>query len=129
MKHEFYCSVCKKQKTHESDHTTGYAIGENEEKICFECCGYEDKANMILNGRNTLYFSYEGSLGKNMTVSNWPGTFKRHVHTWSMGRHNWGLHRYDVWFDGPDGFIWHGVTIGDHTQLCHCKRTQRKHPW
>jgi predicted lipoprotein len=54
-------------------------------------------------------------------VSNWPGTLKMRAHV-RVGNHNMARNRYDAWFTGPDGQQWHGVTIGDNTQLCHCKR-------
>lgn len=129
MKHEFICSICKKEKVHESEFTTGYAVDDQENKICFDCCGYEDKAYMILNGRNTLYLTKGNDLPEGETkarVSNWPGTAKFTVkHGW-RGKHNIARVRYDVWFDGPDGFVWHGVQYGDNTQICHCKRTKEK---
>jgi len=43
----------------------------------------------------------------------------------TTGRHNFGLTRYDVWFDGKDGHIWHGVQYGDNAQILHCKRTKQ----
>lgn len=59
------------------------------------------------------------------TASNWPHTLVFRAHG-QVGRHNIAGKRYDVWFNGPDGYEWHGVTYGDWTQLCHCKRTKRK---
>ena len=34
--------------------------------------------------------------------------------------------RLDVWFYGPDGYIWHGVQYGDNTQIVHCKRSSER---
>lgn len=42
------------------------------------------------------------------------------------GKHNIARTRIDIWFRGPDGFIWWGVSYGKNTQLCHCKRTKQK---
>lgn len=33
--------------------------------------------------------------------------------------------RIDVWFNGPDGHLWHGVNYGHNSQLCHCRRTRK----
>lgn len=56
---------------------------------------------------------------------NWPGSLEFRCWT-RTGNHNIARTRYDVWFYGPDGYIWYGVTYGEDTQLCHCKRTKKK---
>jgi len=109
-------------KVHDSDSTTGYGTDDNGNKACFDCCGIVDKMRMVKQGRAVLYLDYAGG-----TVSNWPGTYKVNVWSSKTGRHNIAGKRYDVWFKGPDGHYWHGVTYGDYTQICHCKRTKEKY--
>lgn len=57
-------------------------------------------------------------------VTNWPGSLRFPVYAQSHGSHNIGRNRHDVWLEGPDGHIWHGVQIGDWNQVCHAKRTK-----
>ena len=86
-------------------------------QVCFACCGVRDRADMIATGRAMLYLS-------RTTVSNWPGTLTFQTGRIVKGRHNIARTRYDAWFCGPDGFVWHGVQYGDNTQIIHCKRTR-----
>jgi hypothetical protein len=135
MKHEFKCSICNKAKVHESEHTTGYA-NDGDKLICLDCCGWEDKAYMVMEGKNTLYLTKTDEdlplssvglnpLKKRFYVSNWPGTYKTHCTYYRKGRHNIAGSRYDVWFTGPDSLPWHGVQYGENTQICHCKRVKK----
>ena len=117
----FYCVSCKQEKTHTSEFTTGYGVKPNGDKVCFDCCAIGDIQYMKDHGKNTLYLTWND---KGVFVSNWPGTFKAHCPvTWKSG-HNWGLTRYNVRFNGPDKKVWYGYTIGDNTQICHCKSTK-----
>ncbi len=124
-KHEFDCVDCGEHKVHVNPNGcggVGYAIvteDGTEKKICYDCIGKRDRADMKDRGRITLY------LTKNQDgwfVSNWPGTLKMRVREHRSGRHNIAGHRDDVWFRGPDGKEWWGVCYGHNTQLCHCKR-------
>lgn len=108
----FICSVCGQSKQ------TGYATRKNGDKVCYDCCGEEDKQWMIDNGSICLYLTCEKTKG---TISNWPGTLSFTAYI-TVGRHNIAGNRYDAWFTGPDGKKWHGVTYGDNTQICHCKK-------
>jgi hypothetical protein len=105
--------------------TTGYGIMQDESKICFDCCALDDMERMDRDGKITLYLTQKD--GKNY-VSNWPGTLKFGPLNVSKGRHNIAGVRYDVWF-GYAGYIWHGYTIGDYTQICHVKRTKTLARW
>lgn len=112
---------------------TGYANLKGK-TLCYACCAEVDKAQMISTGRTMLYLTHhaDGKQHGNFandcapakpvwTVSNWPGTLKISAYV-TVGRHNMAGKRYDAWFTGPDGKQWHGVTYGDNTQICHCKR-------
>lgn len=59
-------------------------------------------------------------------IGNWPGTLTFKATGVTRGRHNWGIPRWDVWFNGPDGHVWHGVNYGNNTQIVHCRRTAKR---
>jgi hypothetical protein len=110
--------------------SSGYGLDKDNNRICYSCCAVLDKERMRQDGKITLYLTCEPaskaktpigrpSAGK---VSNWPGTLEFICHT-STGRHNIAGVRYDCWFVF-EGYYWHGVTYGDNTQICHCKRTK-----
>ena len=133
MKTHFHCCECDQDITfhQEGFGGTGFAVKENGGKVCYECCAKIDTASMIEHGRAVLYLtldnSHVGNWGaRNSYVGNWPGTLKFRVRAYSTGRHNIAGIRYDVWFRGPDGHVWWGVTYGNFTQLCHCKRTKER---
>jgi hypothetical protein len=119
MKHEFTCSVCNEHKVHESDFSTGYATDKNDNKVCFECMGKIDAKELReLQPKQKTYLYLDT---KQKTLSNWPGTFKIHLHRIKEGFHNIAGKRYDVWFDYA-GNKYHGTRYGDNTQICHIKR-------
>jgi len=132
----FYCSHCKRKLPKLTGNGgTGYAVKSNGHKICYDCCAIKDAEYMHDKGKITLYLTllddgYSRVVRSYHTrgkIINWPGTLsfpcrvRRKVNT-----HNFAGTRYDVWFRGPDGFNWYGVTYGENTQLCHCKRTKDK---
>lgn len=122
----FKCAACGEVKPVQTNGGTGYGYGENDEIVCYACCGERDKARMIETGKATLYFVPVVGAGWNAcNVTNWPGTLAFRG-GYSVGRHNIARKRYDVTFNGPDGYVWHGVTYGDNTQICHCKRTKKR---
>lgn len=121
MRTEFTCSVCKETKIHEEEHTTGYGLDKDNNKICFACCGIKDAEEMDKTGKATLYLT-KGS-DSIWYVSNWPGTLKIRVQYQRKGHHNIAGNRYDVWFTFNDS-TWHGVQYGEMTQICHCRRTK-----
>lgn len=119
----FLCHECKEAKPFPSEGGgTGYGYDSDHNPICYECCGKRDRAHMLKEGRITLYLTTDRH--GDCRVSNWPNTlsFKG---GYKVGRHNFSGKRYDVWFHGPEGTKWHGVTYGDNTQLCHCKRLKK----
>lgn len=127
-KHEFTCADCGEHKVHDNPHGyggTGYGTDGTvnkdgtKKKVCYDCCGKRDVADMKATGRAVLYLTERE--GKPV-VTNWPGTLILPVRHNRIGRHNIAGSREDVWFTGPDGREWWGVRYGDYTQLCHCKR-------
>lgn len=96
---------------------TGYATLPDGRKICYDCAAQNEITFMCDRGRIALYDC-------DNNVQNWTGRLKYLVLRARTGRHNWGIRRYDKWFRGPDGAIWHGVRYGDDTQLIHCRRTK-----
>ena len=120
------CTQCGETKTHDGG-GTGYGVNGRGEKVCYACCGINDRANMIETGKAVLYLTTkpEHSTYGSATVSNWPDSLQ-FSGRYSVGKHNIARRRYDVSFVGPDGFWWRGTQYGDNTQICHCRRTKRK---
>lgn len=122
----FTCDVCNEVIRHISDITLGYGTNAEGKQICFACCGKIDREAMISQGKATLYLvSYPYESARKWKVTNWPNTLAFPAYV-TVGRHNIAGKRYDAYFTGPDGYKWHGVTYGDNSQLCHCKRTKQK---
>lgn len=126
----FRCGDCGEVKPVQSSGGTGYGYfghdNPDAKPICYDCCGKRDVAAMTATGRATLYMSKtKGADWNKCEVANWPGTL-RLAGGYSVGRHNIAGKRYDVHFTGPDGAQWHGVTYGDNTQICHCKRLKAR---
>lgn len=122
------CTVCKQTKTYTG---LGSGYGEDSEgnKVCYECCGKQDKEWMQKEGKILLYLTTEpawkGAGYGTAYISNWPDSLK-FTGRYRRGRHNIARYQYNVKFTGPDGFIWTGRTVGDMTQVCHCRRTKQK---
>ena len=112
---------CGHEPSPHSEHTTGYGTYNDDKTYCYTCCAKRDRKAMIETGRATLYLVKHSV---NESVVNWPGSLSFPVRSIHIGHHNIAGKRYDVWFIGPDGSKWHGVTYGNHTQLCHCKRVK-----
>lgn len=91
--------------------TTGYGVDRDGKKICFECCGKNDREQLEQTGKLSGY--YTG--GKFM---NWPGTFSVHVYSYRKSWHNFAGRdgRTDFWFS-LNGRNYHGVQIG-HLNEC-----------
>ena len=138
-KHEagdlFQCCRCKEFKPVCTNGGTGYEITTTHSVerghapgidllMCYECCGETDRADMLADGKATLYLTRNSADGS-AKISNWPGTLK-FTGRYRRGSHNIARWRYDVWFRGPDNTDWHGVTYGDNTQICHCRRLKHK---
>jgi len=115
-----------------------YAHTPDNKRVCRECAGARIRAEMVKSGRITLYLifrpqevpDYQKGVhyrNRGWYVTDWAGSpsmvFPATIH---KGRHNIARTRYDAWFRGPDGYIWHGLQYGENTQICHCRRTNRK---
>lgn len=132
---QFRCSQCKAVKPVQTSGGTGYGYNKDKDAICYACCGVNDLEEMMTQGRITLYLTCEPAHhlqrpeGRNRKgkVSNWPGTLSFDCYT-TVGYHNIARTRYNVWFWGPDGHRWYGVTYGEYTQICRCKRTKETRP-
>ena len=112
---------CGHPPSEHSSFTTGYGTF-NGKRHCYDCCANNEKKWMIEKGRTALYLMQYDD--KPWEVTDWSGKLRFKVTSRRVGRHNWGLKRYDVWFTGPDGRLWWGVQYGDNTQLVHCKATR-----
>lgn len=129
----FHCADCGQDKPVGTSGGTGYGYYDDrpESPICYDCCGKRELAAMIETGRAVLYLTCEPAskmkTGRNTTgkVSNWPGTLSYRCYT-TVGHHNIARVRYDLWFNGPDGYKWHGVQYVDNTQIARCKRTKER---
>lgn len=113
---------------------TGYGVPTEAPHLryCFACCAQRDRADMAATGRAVLYLTVATRVrgaGLRVTgwhVTNWPGSLDLNVRCVQSGRHNIARKRRDVWFDGPDGYVWHGTQYGENTDLVHCKRTKHR---
>lgn len=123
------CHRCSKEIIRDPESLgTGYATNLEKHIICYECCAKEDIEFMKEHGRITLYLTLPESLSNDgprrmarrrrrycspITITNWPGSLVFKASYVDVGSHNFGGQRFDVNFDGPDGFEWHGITIGE----------------
>lgn len=129
----FTCKICRLEKPVQTNGGTGYAVDNQGQKVCYACCAYVDRQEMVKEGRIVLYLTCEPAyfvkhpLGRKTrgTVSNWPGTLTFNCHT-RTGKHNIAGIRYDCWFTGPDGYEWYGVGYGENSQIVRCQRTKKK---
>ena len=110
-------------------------LGADNKTHCLTCAGDMEKESMIRNGYGKLYLCYEQEprqdgycdwfTPKNGKLTNCNGTFEIPITRIKRGRHNVAGYRYDVWFK-LGGREWHGVTIGDNTQICRVKAVKSK---
>lgn len=132
----YICYDCKKIITYtipSGGGASGYALlggrdkpEEKDQQICYECCAIRDVADMKRFGKATMYLTSSKQRGFTFEVTNWPGTLKFPCPYSRQGKHNIARNRTDVWFKGPDDFIWHGVHYGDWSQIVHVQRTKHK---
>lgn len=104
----------------------GYCITADDRKLCYNCGAERQKAAMQSTGMITLYLAIRRDryYQETASVTDWPGVLRFPVERVRRGHHNMAGERTDVWFTGPDGYVWHGVTYGVNTELVHCKRTK-----
>ena len=127
----FICSDCKQTIAFPfSGGGTGYGLDKGGNMTCYICCGARERAAMCDTGKATLYLSGGDCFGMKGSgayeITDWPGQLRFKPWHVKRGNHNIAGRRYDSWFAGPDGFVWHGVTYGDNTQIHHCSRTKEK---
>jgi hypothetical protein len=116
------CSRCQGPILPSAGAGTGYAIDEAGALVCYACAAKEEEKFMREYGRIALYLV--GKVGE-FEVVNWSGTFRIPVKHSKRGEHNFAGTRRDVWFNFG-GYEWHGVQYGEHSELCHCAKTNRK---
>lgn len=124
---------CGHEPSPHSPYTTGYGEDLDGKRYCYACCADRDRASMIETGRATLYLVKTDKvhrIGCNShpvhAITNWPGSLSFPVYHVRKGRHNIAGRRYDCWFHGPDGFVWHAVQYGEWAQIAHCRRTKER---
>jgi len=112
MKTTFICDQCKKEIVHESEFSTGYGIDKNNNKVCFACCGENDKNSLLdLKPKEKFYLYFDGKI-----ITNWPGTLKILPTRITKGNHNMCGTRLDVYFKLGDKWF-HGLNLGDNQVL------------
>ena len=101
--------------------STGYGTDKDNKKICFKCCGKNDRKELIETGKS---FGYLVKKGNGWYFTNWPGSFEIRVLSTRQSHHNFAGRngRTDFWlfFEGHN---YHGVNIGDN-QCARLKRTK-----
>lgn len=132
----FQCDECKKiLPIIKEGRTLGYGGGYGQvgtgPKWCYDCIAKADVLQMNEDGFIFLYIKRDDPPWENPPfVVNFPGTLQFIIPPGWMkhSKHNIAKERIDVWFIGPDGARWHGVSFGD-SQLarCHRLKRQRKH--
>jgi len=123
MKKTLKCSRCGNDIVSKPDGSTGYAIEDAGNLVCYECCAKEAEKFMQEHERIALYLVL--THGAKREVTNWPGSLRFPVRYYKKGRHNLAGVRRDVWFDF-EGYQWHGVQYGEFSELCYCRKTKRK---
>lgn len=118
----FKCGQCKRIRQSTTPYTTGYGIDKRKRKVCFECCGAEDRREMLRTGKGVMYLTEKAG---RFSVNNWPGTLTIAPDRVTKGRHNIAGSRYDVWFT-LDGHRYHGVNYGENSQILRVKRIGQK---
>lgn len=88
------------------------------------CAAERQRRDMIDTGRAVLYLPGDPRLS--WRVRDWTNFMSFRVVRYNISRHNMAGRRVDVWFPGPDGYVWHGYRVGQNTEICHCRRTQER---
>ena len=91
--------------------STGYGVDSDGKKICFACCGEQDKQTLRKTEKLTGYYS-------NNKFSNWPGSFSLNETYSKTSNHNWAgkNSRVDYWVEF-EGSYYHGVQIGNNSEV------------
>jgi hypothetical protein len=123
MSNTFVCHECKQEKTNTDTFTTGYGQDKEGNKVCFECCGKQDEAELraMKPGDKTILYWTE----KDSELTNWPGSLKIKVYYFTKSRHNFGGWKTHIWFR-YGGNEFYAYQIGDYTQIAHVRRIKNK---
>jgi hypothetical protein len=119
MKTNEFCTICTKEiERDENSCSTGYGINNKGEKICFACCGEQDKKTLLESGKLSGYYS-----GGYFT--NWPGTLKVKIYYSRDSWHNFAGRngRTDFWFT-LEGKRFHGVHIGHNNECANVRKVK-----
>jgi hypothetical protein len=115
------CVDCKREiAVTDGQGGTGYGVSEQGDRVCYSCCGYRDKGDMILEGKAVLFW-HAGEL------TNWPGTLRFGRVTTRVARAGFTGRRLYLTFIGPDGYVWIGNRNADGwDEIVRVKRSSRK---
>lgn len=119
MTHDFFCTQCKQNKTHETPEGgggTGYAVDSKGNQICYACCAINDGKELdnLQPGQKVCHYWN----GKHIT--NWPGTLCITPTSTTTGRHNIAGVRTDIYFT-YNSKSFHAVQYGYNSQIAHIK--------
>jgi hypothetical protein len=114
---------CGHEPSPHSSFTTGYGENREGKKFCYDCCAEKEKEVMRKEGKTFLYIIFKDSIPSEVT--DWHGYLRFPIKYWTVGKHNFCGKRGDVWFNF-EGYVWHGVHMGDMNEIIHCKRTKEK---
>ncbi len=125
------CTQCSKViKSKRGSISTGYGIDNHGNKVCYKCCGKQDKQALIVGtiGDKFLLYVCPNKKGPHQyKVTNWPGSFSIGVNYVSTGHHNIAHYRYDFWFTlshyNKKHYFW-GVKYGDNTDIAHITKVK-----
>lgn len=140
----FQCQRCKQYKPVLDTGGTGYGYASDTGEVrCYKCCAESERESMRSTGKTVAYITRKPDAGmepliarnsgrhkplgflvaRDWKVSDWPGELSLNVMRIKRSEHNWhNVYRLDVWFVF-EGYIWHGVNLGDN-DLLRCKRTK-----
>ena len=111
------CTCCGEMKVNESEFSTGYGVDNSGFKVCFECCGKNDRLHLInmKQGEKVVFYFSKGQ------ITNWPSTLKITPSHIRKGRHNFCGTKTSFWFQ-LEGQKFYGYQIGDFNELAHIRK-------
>lgn len=102
----------------------GRTDGKRETKHCYPCAAIHEARDMEKDGRWYGYIKFDDNTKYPLTVQNWTGNLSFIITRWSGPT---AAGRYEVWFRGSDGRIWHGIHVHDgKTELTRCRVTKKR---
>lgn len=126
-----HCTVCGAAFV-SNGFAPGYGTRLNGDRVCYSCIGKEDKAELLNTGKLIGYLHFDSESKpyhrtgfeylKNASFMNWPGTFRVPIsQAVKRSFNNFGAPRIDFWFTF-EGHKYHGVNVGDNSQIARVKR-------